>query len=453
MFSILFKLYTILSFATRVIVLSSITAWKKYFCTPKVVSSKPLTDVAYAKDISDIAQISGYIIREHVVATSDGYLLVIHKLESKSSISSRRPTMDHDKIVYFHHGLLTNSELFLVGSSKKKNLPYLLVDLGYEVWLGNNRGNKYSRKHLKMSVSDKKYWNYSLDEFALYDIPDTITYILSFYQPDSKLVYVGFSQGCSQLFASLSLRPDLNERIRLFVGLSPAIVPRDLSHSLLKVIINQTANDNSFLYSLFGQRAILPSVSYWCYLMGPDLYQKVVDVSLQFLFGWSGKNISTQQKRLGYPHMFSNSSVKSIIHWFQIISSRRFQMFDETCNIGLSGLSTLSHDLKLTTSRVAPFPISHHLDVPMVLVYGDSDILVDIESTKELILSQNGRMATKLIDTIRCKGYEHMDTLWGDNVYEDVFEKVIQLIQNLQEIEAKLNGNGIYSKRELYNNL
>ena len=72
---------------------------------------------------------------------------------------------------------MTNSELFVLGTNKYKTLPYLLVDLGYEVWLGNNRGNKYSRKHLKLSASDPKFWDFSLDEYSYYDIPDSLTYI------------------------------------------------------------------------------------------------------------------------------------------------------------------------------------------------------------------------------------------------------------------------------------
>lgn len=458
MFSILWRICSIVLFILRVIIISLFDTSQKWFKTTSIGSASkkriPFARLAYAKDISEFAAANGYIIREYVVTTRDDYLLVVHKLEKHESC--RRPTNRsvNAGIAYFHHGLLTNSELFLLGSEKDKNLPYLLVDLGYEVWLGNNRGNKYSRKHLKLSVADKKYWNFSLDEFALYDIPDTIKYIKNYYSTDRKITYIGFSQGCSQLFAALSLNPHLNDDIGLFVGLSPAIVPRDLNHVILKAIVDQTANDNSFLYNLFGERAILPSVAFWCWLMGPQLYQIVVDYSLKFLFGWNSKNISEEQKRVGYRHMFSNSSVKSIIHWFQIISARRFQMFDETCDIGLSGLAQFSHDLKLTTSRVAPFPIAHHLDVPMVLVYGDSDILVDIENTKLIIVSHNGKMAEKLLETIKCPGYEHMDTLWGNNVYNDVFEKVIEYLERERQEDpirkkTRETSNGLLTPSEL----
>ena len=41
---------------------------------------------------------------------------------------------------------------------------YVLADNGYDVWLGNYRGNQYSREHLTMdpdSVWDNDYWHFS----------------------------------------------------------------------------------------------------------------------------------------------------------------------------------------------------------------------------------------------------------------------------------------------------
>ena len=387
-----------------------------------------------SKDITEIAEIYGYIVREHVITTEDEYVLVIHKLEKRGIRS-----IPHGKIAYFHHGLLTNSELFLLGGTKDRILPFLLVDMGYDVWLGNNRGNKYSMKHTKLSIDDSKFWDFSLDEYALYDIPNSIDYILSHYKPSDKITYIGFSQGCSQLFASLSLKPELNSKLNLFVGLSPAIIPRNLNHPVFKAIVVQSANNNEFLYSVFGNKAILPSVAFWSYFLGSALYEKVVDTSLVYLFGWTGKNLTKSQKIIGYPHMFSNSSVKSLVHWFQIINSKRFQMFDETCNIGMTKLSNLSSVSRSKSNRVAPFPISHHLNVPTLLVYGDSDILIDMENTKKLILDANDRMKNNLIDIVNCPGYEHMDTLWGKDVVDDVFMKVIDTMESLTH-ESKISG-------------
>lgn len=384
-------------------------------------SSSTVSLMIHAKNIQEIVKLSGYIVREHVVTTRDGYLLVIHKLENPNIVSN-------GKIVYFHHGLLTNSELFVIGSQHKKNLPYLLSDLGYEVWLGNNRGNKYSRKHLTLLVKNPQFWNFSLDEFGYFDIPDTINYISQYYNHMEKINYIGFSQGCSQLFASLSLNPNLNSRLNLFIGLSPAIIPNNFHNSILKIVVSKSAKDTSFLYSLFGNRAILPSVTLWSCLSYGNIYGKIVDYSLKFLFGWSGANIDIQQKQYGYPHLFSNSSVKCLIHWFQIINSNRFQMFDETDNVGLSSLPSISSKLRHKSHTVAPFPIGHHLDVETLLFFGSNDSLVDINQTEKLILDQNEKMSGKLTSII-CDSYEHMDTLWATDVYDQVFSKVIDYLQ------------------------
>lgn len=384
-------------------------------------SAKPLHEVATthclhqkiikANDIVDIVHAHGYKVHEHIVQTKDGYLLSIHRI-----LKSSGDKPQNSRVVYLHHGLLTNSELFLLGENKEKCLPFLLVDQGYDVWLGNNRGNKYSRKHLFLSSTDEKFWNYSLDEFAMFDIPNTVNYILRNTQQDS-LSYIGFSQGSAQCLAALSLNHDLNKKINKFIGLSPAMIPQGLNNPIASFLVTSAPG---LLYRIFGKRAILPSVVFWQKLMGPVLYEKVVDKSLVFLFNWKSGNIKTSQKKVGYPHMFSPSSVKSVAHWFQIIDSKRFQMFDEGGASGsrlvyLSGTSG-------KTNRVASFP-TQTITTPCLFVYGKSDMLIDIERTLDNLSCD--------IQTIGIDGYEHMDTLWADQVENTVFKPIFKYLANL----------------------
>lgn len=124
-----------------------------------------------------------------------------------------------------------------------------------------------------------------------------------------------------------------------------------------------------------------------------------------------------------YPHLFSNTLVKLVHHWFQIIDAKRFQMFDEHVNIGLLTLSNYQPG-----HEVPPFPIAHHLDVPMVLAFGDADILVDIDHTTKLITENNPQMKQKMWEIIDCPTYEHMDTLWAANVTK-LYNKIIPHIE------------------------
>ena len=44
--------------------------------------------------------------------------------------------------------------------SAKKSLAYILADSGFDVWLGNVRGNDYSRRHLKHTPNQSIFWNW-----------------------------------------------------------------------------------------------------------------------------------------------------------------------------------------------------------------------------------------------------------------------------------------------------
>ena len=44
----------------------------------------------------------------------------------------------------------------------------MLANKGYDVWIGNTRGNFYSSKHVNMTENDPDFWKYSFDEMAEY---------------------------------------------------------------------------------------------------------------------------------------------------------------------------------------------------------------------------------------------------------------------------------------------
>lgn len=362
-----------------------------------------VNNISQAPGFVEMCQLFGYEAEEHIVKTTDGYLLGIHRIGGPKGSNWRMDPPELPRpVVYLHHGLLMNSEVWVANVDPSKCLPFILADLGYDVWLGNNRGNKYSKKHISKHPSSSVFWNFSLDDFALYDIPDTIEYIL-YIVSQKNLVYIGFSQGSAQAFASLSVNPALNKKVSLFIALAPAMSPPGLRNNFVDALVHASP---SLLYLMFGRRAVLKSTTLWQSIMYPPLFVQTLDTFLKFLFNWKGDNISYAQKLAAYTHLYSYTSVKSVVHWFQILKSGRFQMFDDEGG---------RHKVFVKNKRfyrVASFP-TQNIVTPIVLIYGKNDTLVDIDT----MVSELPKGTT----AIGVEGYEHLDMIWGSDVDTLIF--------------------------------
>ena len=84
-----------------------------------------------ACDFEELCEIFGYVHEEHVVLTKDGYLLGVHRLPSKQGQKKARPGTSTGKpVVYLHHGLLMNSEVWVCLTEAERSLPFVLVEQG-----------------------------------------------------------------------------------------------------------------------------------------------------------------------------------------------------------------------------------------------------------------------------------------------------------------------------------
>ena len=82
------------------------------------------------------------------------------------------------KSVLLLHGTFESSDNFIM-NSKEKSIAFNLADSGYDVWLGNTRGNSYSLGHVSLDSSkDAEYWDHSWYEIAEYDLPAFIDRVL-----------------------------------------------------------------------------------------------------------------------------------------------------------------------------------------------------------------------------------------------------------------------------------
>ncbi|KAI9812304.1 MAG: cholesterol esterase [Pycnora praestabilis] len=381
-----------------------------------------VSSIAQASDFTDLCALFGYYAEEHIVQTGDGFLLGLHRLgwrrgEEGTRVNGGDGTLKK-KVVYMHHGLLMNSEVWVCMTEEERCLPFKLVERGFDVWLGNNRGNKYSKKSTRFSPNSIKFWDFSMDQFAFHDIPDSIDYILSTASQPS-LSYIGFSQGTAQAFATLSIHPTLNDKVDVFIALAPAMSPAGLSNGIVDALIKASPE---VIFLAFGRRSLLSSATMWQAILYPPIFVRIIDMSLLFLFNWTAKNISPLQKLAAYPHLYSYTSTKSLVHWFQIIRNRSFQMYDDDVQAPLSiGAGTKYY-------KVAKFP-TRNIKTPIVLLYGGSDSLVDINvMLKEL---------PKHAIAKEIPHFEHLDFLWGNNVDTLIFPHVFAALDIYSDINRR----------------
>lgn len=382
----------------------------------------PSEDVTFAErirraqDFEKLCDIFGYHFEEHVVLTKDGYLLGLHRLCRRQGEEPHIAGASTGKpVVYLHHGLLMNSEVWICLTSAQRSIPFVLVELGFDVWLGNNRGNKYSKKSIHHDPNSAKFWDYSIDNFAWNDIPDSIEYILNVAREPS-LSYIGFSQGTAQAFAALSIHPELNQRVNVFIALAPAMSPAGLSAPIVDGLMKASP---TLLFLIFGRKTILSSAATWQAILYPPIFSAIINTSLRWLFGWHSLNIPDTQKLAAYSHLYSFASVKAVVHWFQIMRNGKFLMYDDDVQ-RLMIVRGAPRSSGVTSYSPARFP-TRNIVSPIVLLYGDCDSLVDID--------QMIRELPRHTTVTRLRGYEHLDILWGGRVHQDVIPHVVEALK------------------------
>lgn len=145
-------------------------------------------DPDFRRSFKEIVNENGFIFEKYDVVTEDGYILSLFRIVANSTKIDDK----NKPVAFLMHGILDSADCFIM------NYPnvapaFTLLRAGYDVWLGNQRGTKYSMGHTTLNYkTNKTYWEFSFTEMGQYDAPAMIDFVRN-HTGQQKVTYIGHS--------------------------------------------------------------------------------------------------------------------------------------------------------------------------------------------------------------------------------------------------------------------
>jgi pimeloyl-ACP methyl ester carboxylesterase len=281
----------------------------------------------------DLVMTKNYPLEIHYVETEDGYRLKLYRIPAGKNEANYK--FKQKQAIFIMHGIFDSSD-GLICNDEEKCIPFILANLGYDIWLGNNRGNKHSRYHKTYTTDMKEFWDFSFHEMGMYDLPAFLDHIVKINKFSAKVIYMGHSQGTAQLFAALTQKQDyFKSRIKLFIALGPVSRVYFLKSRLLK-LMNKLRVDYLFnklqFHEVLNSDEKLLKASSWLLPKVPLVCNLISDLLSDH---YSSSNNNQKRMSVYISHGPGGSSLKAVTHFVQLYRSKCFRMYDYGPKINL----------------------------------------------------------------------------------------------------------------------
>ncbi|KAG6659703.1 hypothetical protein CIPAW_03G053900 [Carya illinoinensis] len=294
----------------------------------------------------------------------------------------------------------------------EQNLPMILADNGFDVWIANTRGTRFSRRHTSLDSNQPAFWNWSWDELVSFDLPAVFDFVYG--QTGQKIDYVGHSLGTLVALASFS-EGNLVKQLKSAALLSPIAYLSHMSTALGVVAakffvgeIVQLLGLTEFNIKEESVRNLLKSL---CARPGVDCYD--------LMSALTGKNccLNSSTIDLLLVNEPQSTSVKNMVHLAQMVRNGIVAKY----NYGRTG-----YNLKQYGEASPPIynlsNIPH--DLPIFFSYGGQDALSDVQDVMLLLDNFKAHDVDKLSVQF-IKDYAHIDFIMGVNAKDVVYNQVI----------------------------
>lgn len=362
----------------------------------QVTEEEKLQNPDVVLTVPAIAQRNGYPCETHTVM-SQGYVLNIHRIpRSKHAHATAKNN------VILHHGLFASSADWILNGPEKA-LAYVLSDAGYDVWMPNMRGNKYSREHTSLKTDTKAYWNFSWHEVAMHDVPAIIDYIKKVKGTGSKIVYIGHSMGTTILFAMLSSRPEYNDKLVAGFALAPVAFMSDIKGPVKSLA--PIASNVAYMEMVYGSHEFIPKNSAIGGMAGScsvdNIEAKACKNAVFSFCGYNEKQFNKTLLPVFLSHLGTGTSWKTVVHFAQEIQTGgKFQKFDYGAHYNNESYGT---------AKPPEYDLSK-ISLPIKLFWAQNDLLsseTDVRSLYEKLPSGSEMYMVPDPD------FNHIDYLWA----------------------------------------
>ncbi|KAJ4972828.1 hypothetical protein NE237_006002 [Protea cynaroides] len=351
--------------------------------------------------------IHGYQCQEFHVKTEDGYVLNIQRIPGRSSGGGQV----NNQPVLLQHGVFMDGVTWLL-NSPQQSLPFILADTGFDVWIANTRGTRFSRQHVSLDATQSAFWNWSWDELVDYELP--ATFDLVFNQTGQKLHYVGHSLGTLIALASFS-EGKLVDKVRSAALLSPIAY---LSHMTSAIIVLAAKAFVGEIIELMGVAEFNPKgkevahfLNALCNNPGIDCY----DIMSLITGTNCCLNVSTVD--LFLKNEPQPTSTKNLVHLAQTVRDGIVSKFNY--GIEARNLEHYGEDMP-PIYNLSNIPSN----VPLFFGYGGKDALADVGDVG-LLLDKLKFHEGDDLTTVFIKDYAHADFIMGVNAKEMVYDALI----------------------------
>jgi len=357
-------------------------------------------------NFTQLCNYHGYAVEEHKVTTDDGYILTVFRIPGKLG---EVPT-NNKPVAFLQHGLLDLSFTWITNDPDLAP-GFVISDAGFDVWLGNSRGNYFSTAHETLNPKDKEFWQFSWQEMGEFDIPASVGYVLDI-TGHSKLTYIGHSQGTLQMFTLLSDKPEFASNLSLFVALGPVATVRHLKSKL----INQIAKDHVIdLFEVAGIHDFMPypGVPTLVYEFCSNL-ELVCSSVIEAIADQKISEDNTERFPVILAHEPAGTSVHNMKHWVQMIDlpAYRVQKFD---------YGKIENQRRYHQEEPPIYNLTN-IVAPIALFIGEEDRLADETDAHWLISQLRNETVVYVDDTLM---FGHLTFVWGVDM--SYLQKVIEL--------------------------